>query len=1094
MNYNNEIAKVNAIALINTSDVNADNNLNKAYPVTVLKTQHEHQLACKTYKNDGQDGIALYKSYSAGKEFFCESKAVADIYGLGDLIKTISTDHRKLIIRGKLVDGKDPNGLVYRRSDVPKWGDTVCFEPYPEGLPWIDIDIDKLETPDNIDFLANPVDGIKYAISQLPNYFHDVTCFYQLSNSAGGNNGKIIKCHLWYFLDQCVHDSKLRKWGQSLKHIIDPSPLGTVQPNYVANPFLIGVPDPYPDNRLGFITGTKDRVPFPEFKEEPVAPKYPSGSSSSLGSGSLNAPSFEMWLEKIGDHVPEGGFHFEIFHAFEAFIWGDDDLARKDEAISIVQHAVLNADSSKHPDKGYIALHASYAHLSAEYDSAYKKVQATKEAYKQTKDKHHAKLTGIEPYYGSKEFYSASDALVELKDIIKSYVLEPRNIAVKFPAGVGKTTSVIAWIISEFFWDEQQHKKVAIFVPTLNLADEIAKKITHLDPKKFKTHPAYTKGLSTDIKVVVIRGRDWKSGEYLKDTNNFHCNYASEADAVAKKGYSVYPTLCQRGSKKKGNYERCTDYSNCQYNKQFQKEWQIRIYPSAYLSIPHTFLDNELPDYAFIDESFYNVMLKGANDTDDYIDDQGNKKPRLIPFTKIKKAPWNPKLKDLLVNVPLDEPLLTYLRSNDADDELEQMLDEAIEISEESSKKNSPSLINLAFLEKSSAANTLPPKINLLPLLIVLRNELSTGREQCHGIEVHEDGLKVMYRQDISRFAKGGKTVPAFVMDASLDPEINAQFFPDAEFYEMPVKRNCHVVQCSSTANSKTTLTKDKVRIAQIQQIIDRVCKTGKTLVVGSQYLTGNKGKEIDSVFTVPDNGVLAHFNALRGHDGYKDFDNIIVIGRNEPHPEGLERVAKALFYDSETTLKTGIKKLEPKPRGYSTTTGYVEGRMVGTHPDARIQRVLEQIREEETLQVIDRLRLVHNLKPKMVYVLSNVTLDLPANNLIDWGEMVAGTTKLKECWKKMDGVLPLSSEWLASANPEIFPKTHNAKDYKKGLGNSKEGYLNALVIPDNDKINLYEWRIVGKSGKDSQCLSRYEKEQTRIKLAGVFEGVIEVL
>lgn len=54
----------------------------------------------------------------------------------------------------------------------------------------------------------------------------------------------------------------------------------------------------------------------------------------------------------------------------------------------------------------------------------------------------------------------------------------------------------------------------------------------------------------------------------------------------------------------------------------------------------------------------------------------------------------------------------------------------------------------------------------------------------------------------------------------------------------------------------------------------------------------------------------------------------------------------------------------------------------VSVHPDPRVQAVLEQIREAESLQAIDRLRLIFNDERKHVWILCNIPLDLPVDVL----------------------------------------------------------------------------------------------------------------
>ncbi len=56
-------------------------------------------------------------------------------------------------------------------------------------------------------------------------------------------------------------------------------------------------------------------------------------------------------------------------------------------------------------------------------------------------------------------------------------------------------------------------------------------------------------------------------------------------------------------------------------------------------------------------------------------------------------------------------------------------------------------------------------------------------------------------------------------------------------------------------------------------------------------------------------------------------------------------------------------------------------GILVDVHPDPYCQMVLEQIRERESEQAIDRLRLVRQ-DGKRVIILSNVVLDLDVDEV----------------------------------------------------------------------------------------------------------------
>jgi hypothetical protein len=70
------------------------------------------------------------------------------------------------------------------------------------------------------------------------------------------------------------------------------------------------------------------------------------------------------------------------------------------------------------------------------------------------------------------------------------------------------------------------------------------------------------------------------------------------------------------------------------------------------------------------------------------------------------------------------------------------------------------------------------------------------------------------------------------------------------------------------------------------------------------------------------------------------------------------------------------------RTRRYLFRDGTTKPVNVSVHPDPRVQAVVEQGREAEMVQAIDRLRLIHNEKRKTVFILCNIPLDLPVDEL----------------------------------------------------------------------------------------------------------------
>jgi hypothetical protein len=160
----------------------------------------------------------------------------------------------------------------------------------------------------------------------------------------------------------------------------------------------------------------------------------------------------------------------------------------------------------------------------------------------------------------------------------------------------------------------------------------------------------------------------------------------------------------------------------------------------------------------------------------------------------------------------------------------------------------------------------------------------------------------------------------------------------------------------------------------------DLIQKGENVRIIGSQEFTGNQAQEIEPhekrlpLTRCHGSKIqLGHFNALRGLNEYKDCDSGIILGRNQPPVYAIENLARAFFRLDDNPLQMGSEKI---PMAYQMSDGSQEYANVWRMKDDRCQFFLDSIREEESLQAIDRLRLTHYQgKPKKVFVLSNVPL-----------------------------------------------------------------------------------------------------------------------
>jgi hypothetical protein len=521
--------------------------------------------------------------------------------------------------------------------------------------------------------------------------------------------------------------------------------------------------------------------------------------------------------------------------------------------------------------------------------------------------------------------------------------------------------------------------------------------------------------------------------------------------------------------------EKCSYYHCCEYIKQFKGDWGVRIFPHAYLSQDRGRLDNEQPDYVIIDESFYNSMLIGTGKDDKEID-----------ISEIKKSGWSELLISAFVTAKIGDPLLNHIRSflgNNLNDELENA-----EQVTDSKNKPIPSMVGLDMQQQLSLLEGVPVRSRLDIFLMVLRAEIKTNREYSHGIITTKSGFKLLYRQEIRRFSSG---TPILAIDADLTPIVHKQFFADFDFYEVNVIRNAIIHQCFDTRNSKASLKSAKgweQRLEDIQSMINYIASTEKRLlVIGPQDITGNPtAKEpIPSKLTVPIHCALNHFGNIRGLDIYKDYEAVLIISRNQPPVMGIESVGRALYFDSHAPLQMDVEDLDIEVRGYLHVNGLEAGIPTQVHPDPRVQTLLELVREAETLQAVDRIRLVHAELPKYVFILSNVPLSIPVNHLLSWDQIIAGTTKLTEAWYCAEGVLPLGKKWLAENFPKLFPSESSAKNYLEQLNDGKPALINQLVI-GNVNVQLYEYVLDKGNGQQRKALSMFKKLKTHKKLSSI--------
>jgi hypothetical protein len=156
-------------------------------------------------------------------------------------------------------------------------------------------------------------------------------------------------------------------------------------------------------------------------------------------------------------------------------------------------------------------------------------------------------------------------------------------------------------------------------------------------------------------------------------------------------------------------------------------------------------------------------------------------------------------------------------------------------------------------------------------------------------------------------------------------------------------------------------------------------------------------------------------------------------------------------------------------------------------HPDPRAQVLLEQIREAETAQAIDRLRLVHKPKgprsPK-VFILSNIPVNIEVDELFRWEQYQL----IQQLVDESDGYIPLNKTHLMSYSRSIRTTSVAANRIKKIKDNwnwyQSTGLLKGWTMFKYRKARGTRW---------SEVITCLDQDDLKLKLQSLIQADVEI-
>ncbi len=973
------------------------------------------------------------------------------------------------------------------------------FEERPTRI--LLLDFDKAMMPAGVEWRADLSYTAAFLRRTLPIEFHDAKCCYYATSSAADPTkpdfgGQEIKMRLGFVLERGVTSAQAKRWLADVEGL-DRSTLNPAQPIYTAAPrYLDGLVDPLPE-RQGLLAGSLELVPVPEIRTEQRLRREkfiglgPVRSAEGLG---LLKPHPRLdaalgWL-----HAAEGGageVRTALLQAAFAYV---QDVGRDHVDIDALADALADAAASYRT-----------ADEIAGYGLKNLIAWCLERAPDDPPSRPHYPEVGLPAEEASTKLRAEMATAVGAAVAWRATATEdeaPPMIGFKAGAGIGKTGCALEQIAAVPGVDQLN---VEIYVPTQVLAKELADRVRALDVARRATS-AVAIDLIPELRVRVIRGRGAKDidGEAL-------CAKAELAEAIGRSGLNVMGHLCRRKGENGQPDQLCEFAGKCRYLAQFRDDAPaIRVLAHAAM---HVCRNQELPDpdLVVIDEAFWRDAVVHQRLAVDRLAEAGRWRARR---RKVKKPGPNATPEEVAAAAfaSVKARRQAHDRVLEAEDFANRVRNALLEgrdprcvvTAEEAEivagvewdSRGGPNITpDMPYRQQRSTwaswqndecakaarfwellAEEYRHPARPLQRIILERDAPTKDGDRRHLLHLH-------YRRPLRL-----PSVPVILLDADLDRMIAEKFLPGIGVVEIPVRHQAEVTQVVDRSCSMRFLLGggegDEQRAAnrrsELQRTVSRLLAEGGLLV---SYKGAIARMELPAAI------VTLHLGNLRGRDGFKHLDRIVVAGRLEPSVLELERMTRAMFGEEAEPIRTVF------PSGHDSTRYPTERRRyrmaggtagaavdVSVHPDRRAQALLEQIRERELEQAVARLRLVYRARPATVWLLTNIPLNLEVSELTTWNAL--SRDRVAEACRRWVGVWLCSPGERAKAAPDLWPSQGAARqaERRKGYTESSRDYSIAVRTPfpvypawgctrlDHEATTLVEYRRTGQRGSPHQA------------------------
>jgi hypothetical protein len=954
-------------------------------------TSSEGKPAAKRFRL--VDGILQKQDMQMSMFFDTDTVPVSSLHELAAALSELQQDTASMVIRGALIEGRETQS-IRRTGKASLWNDPGSnFNAMPRQ--WCMIDIDDLPLPPEFaDISVHQKDILAYTVARLPEAFRGVDCYFQFSASMGIKTD-MVRVHLWYWLDRPANDREMTAWLSQSEVPVDLSLFRPVQPHFTAHPvFVEGAVDPLParsgiyqagsgqltvnvpDNlhvlEVSRRAATRQRhirangfIEAQEIVRDPDTGLAVDGREKLLYQLSLDAMTVWVRLTKGKQHPPVDNLTDRIWEAFEA----EADLSDGKWSISDARSKAG-------------ARVADYQ--SGRFDFTSRSDSTTLYPV----DQPYFLIATVDKEAGAKQLDDALRGFFEAIERDR----RPR-LALRVTMGAGKTRQTIEHLKS--YLNRTYSTDVEIYVPRHDIADEYEQRLRRGEqPGSTVTHIYGRRGLEKQVPAL--------------------CSRYEYVEQLEMAGVSVYRNACFRSGT-----EICDSYNSCAYITQFRDDGgysplqnNVRIYQHVSLALPRNRLESE-PNIVIVDEAFLTNCLRRESLSAEQVRNHLH-------------HPDFPNLGAILVDaLKVGGEAISRLREQGVSNRI------LAELDFDALQPDVPFDPNANTAPRIQSAS-LYRFLNRLRSILIEEFALD-DREQLTRVlyDLRNGEIVLTYLENI----RIPETAALLILDATCDETILRQAVGDIELSRIDIEQKATVSQVYDRTGSNRWWNDADKEVAKLVSVMNEWASFGEKVLCISHKMLADRLRGAE---TLHDAVMINHFGNIRGSNEAEDCTVIFITGRNQPSPPDIDIAARALFWNDGEQLqhnegsrididRNQTVNLPLELRGY-TMKDPSSGLGVNSRSftDPRIEKWHQQLREAETVQAIARLRLVHSPIKKRVFLLGNLPIEMPIDEVLPYNDLMP---ERMEAELFRAGNLPLSQLGLQIMRPDLVQSEKAAEN-----------------------------------------------------------------